>query len=64
MGKKLVKNRNLKCSFCDKKAEYYLPDESGKPKSYFCEDHAIKWLKEGRVSYLPRIKSLKIKKLK
>ncbi len=46
-----------KCSFCDKPAEYYLPDESGKPKLYFCEDHALEWLKVGKVSYLPKIDS-------
>lgn len=58
MGKKLVKNKNPKCSFCDKQAEYFLPDESGKPRLYFCEDHAIEWLKEGKASYLPKVLEL------
>lgn len=46
------KEEKLKCSFCDKPAEYYLPDETGKPKLYFCEEHALKWAKRRKSKLL------------
>lgn len=45
----------MKCSKCKKKAEFFLPDEKGKAKTYFCEDHAIEYLKEGERGFLPRV---------
>jgi protein-arginine kinase activator protein McsA len=50
----------MKCSRCNRKAEFFLPDEKGKPKVYFCENCAIAYLKQNKeVSFLPRIKILK-----
>jgi hypothetical protein len=44
-----------KCSFCNKRAEFYLK-KNEKEKIYFCENDGIKFLARSKESFLPRIR--------
>lgn len=45
-----------KCSSCKKEAEFYYEKEHGTRNRYFCNDHAVEFLKDGKADFLPRIK--------
>ena len=47
----------VKCSKCNKKAEYFLPDVWNRPKEVLCEGHAMNMLKSGTTNFLPRLKT-------
>jgi len=46
----------MKCAFCKRKAEYFIPPgKRGDKIIYVCEEHARKILLEGKRDFLPRI---------
>ena len=45
----------FKCSFCSKKAEFYFQKDENVKKKYFCENHAIEFMKREKVDFLQRV---------